>query len=70
MKPAKTAPALIADQAEVPDAPPMPIPPHGGSFVLNEEANTLVHVPLPVPEPEAVEGGVKTPVKPDPEEAR
>ena len=40
MKPAKTAPALIADQAEAPDAPPMPIPPHGGSFVLNEEANT------------------------------
>lgn len=49
---------------------PMPIPPHGGSFVLNEEANTLTHVPLPVLEPEAVEGALEQPVKSDPEEAR
>lgn len=47
------------------EAPPMPIPPHGGSFVLNEESNTLVHVSLPVPEPEAVEATVENPVKLD-----
>ena len=52
------------------ETPPMPIPPHGGSFVLNEEANTLTHGPLPLPEPDDVEGGVETPVKSDPEESR
>lgn len=70
MKPAKTAPAGIAEQAAVSDAPPMPIPPHGGSFVLNEEDNTLTHVPLPVSEREDVEGGVEQPIKSDAEEAR
>ncbi len=62
-------PAAVADAA-APIVPPPPVPPHGGSFVLNEEANTLTHVPLPVPVPDAVEGGVETPVKSDPEEAR
>lgn len=52
------------------EALPMPIPPHGGSFVLNEESNTLIHMPLPVPEREVVEGAVESPVKPDAEEAR
>lgn len=65
MKKPTAAPASAA-----PEAPPMPIPPHGGSFVLNEEANTLTHVPLPVSGPEAVEGTVETPVKSDLEEAR
>lgn len=46
------------------EVPLMPVPPHGGSFVLDEEANTLTHVPLPV------EGAVEHPVKPEPEEAR
>ena len=68
MKPAKTAPAVIADQADAPAAPPMPIPPHGGSFVLDEGTNTLTHVPPPVSELDAVEGGVESPVKPDAEE--
>jgi len=45
------------------EAPPMPVPPHGGSFVLDELANTLTHVLLPV------EGAVEHPVKPDAEEA-
>lgn len=66
MKSTKTAvPTVVA-----PEAPPMPIPPHGGSFVLNATSNTLTHMPLPVAEPEAVEGTVETPVKSDSEEAR
>ncbi|WP_054007885.1 hypothetical protein [Cypionkella psychrotolerans] len=55
--------------APAPEAPAMPIPPHGGSFVLNEESNTLTHVPLPVPESDTVEGGVEPPVKANSEEA-
>lgn len=70
MKSSKPAAPTVAAA----EAPPMPIPPHGGSFVLNEEANSLTHVPLPVPEPEAVEGAVEgiveAPVKSDPEEIR
>ncbi|WP_054006441.1 hypothetical protein [Cypionkella psychrotolerans] len=58
-----------ATQVAALEAPAMPIPPHGGSFVLNEEANTLTHVPLPVAEPDTVEEGVKPPIKLDSEEA-
>lgn len=64
------SPKPAAPTNDVPDdAPAMPIPPHGGSFVLDEEANTLTHVLLPVSKPDAVEGGGEQPPNSDPEEA-
>ena len=61
---------IAAPAAAEREAPPMPIPPHGGSFLLNEDANTLTHVRLQVLAPDTLEGSIEPPVKSDPEEAR
>ena len=48
------------------EAPSMPIPPHGGSWIFDEATNELTRAPLPAPDvTEAIAGAVESPVKPD-----